>query len=93
MDYEINIILSVMAWPFMFYWTWGGLTSIDRIIGVAMTSAGSGSVMITQHILYSYPILGYIGVLGDVAAIFVTILLIGQFKLFKENEENQRNDT
>ena len=87
MDYEINIIISVIAWPFLWYWTWGSLTSIDRIIGVAMAGGNETFVMITQHILYSFPILGYIGVAGDVFGIFVTILLIGQFKLFKENEE------
>ncbi len=89
MDYEINIILSVMAWPFLWYWTWGNLTSIDLIVGVAMAGANGEYGMITQHILYSFPILGGIGVAGDIAAIFITILLIGQFKLFKENEENQ----
>jgi hypothetical protein len=92
MDYEINIILSVMAWPFFWYWTWGALTSIDRVIGMGMSSTGGTSTMITQHILYSFPVLGWIGMMADVAAVFVTVLLIGQFKLFKENEENQRSE-
>lgn len=90
MDYEINIIISVLAWPFLWYWTWGGLTSVDYVVGTAMAGVNGVSVMITQHILYSYPILGYIGIGGCVAAVFVTILLIGQFKLFKENEEEQK---
>ena len=90
MDYEINIILSVIAWPFLWYFTWGALTSIDRIVGVGMTSAGGTAMMITQHILYAFPILGGIGIGGDVAAIFVTVLLVGQFTLFKENEEQAK---
>ncbi|MCK9591375.1 MAG: PKD domain-containing protein [Methanoregula sp.] len=93
MDYEINIILSVLAWPFLWYWTWGALTSIDYIVGVSMAGVGSTSVMITQHILYSFPILGWIGVGGCVAAIFITTLLVGQFRLFNENEENQRSES
>lgn len=90
MDYEINIILSVIAWPFLWYFTWGALTSIDRIVGVGMTGVEWTAMMITQHILYTFPALGWIGVGGDVAAVFVTVLLIGQFNLFKENEEQAR---
>jgi hypothetical protein len=90
MDYEINIVVSILAWPFLWYFTWGALTSIDRIVGVGMTSVGGTAMMITQHILYTYPVLGGIGVGGDVAAIFVTVLLIGQFTLFKENEEKAK---
>jgi hypothetical protein len=93
MDYEIGIILSVMAWPFLWYFTWGCLTSIDRIVGVGMTNADGSTAMITQHILYTFPTLGWIGVAGDVAAIFITIVLIGQFDLFKENERNENKVT
>lgn len=89
MDYEISIILSVMAWPFLWYWTWGCLTSIDYIVGASITTVEWEAVMITQHILYTFPILGWIGVGGCVAAVLITILLIGQFKLFKEEEEDQ----
>ncbi|MCK9591459.1 MAG: hypothetical protein M0Q91_05550 [Methanoregula sp.] len=90
MDYEINIIISVLAWPFLMYWTWGGLTSVDYIVGLSMAGVNGTSVMITQHILYSFPILGWIGVGASVASFLVTILLIGQFKLFKEREEEQK---
>ena len=92
MDYEINIILSVIAWPFFWYWTWGAIKGIDRIVGTSMTTAGSTAIMITQHILYSFPVLGVIGVAADVAAIFVTVILVGQYNLFKDKEEaeNQR---
>ena len=95
MDYEINVILSVIAWPFLWYWTWGGLGSLDYIVGTGITSTfDTGdhimeTVMITQHIYYSFPILGWIGIAACVASVFITILLIGQFNLFKENEENQ----
>lgn len=90
MDYEVNIVISVLAWPFVWYWTWGGLTSIDYIVGVSMASVGGKSVMITQHIYYTYPILGWIGVGICIASVFVTILLIGAFRLFKENDEDQK---
>ncbi|MCK9591377.1 MAG: hypothetical protein M0Q91_05140 [Methanoregula sp.] len=90
MDYEINIIISVLAWPFFLYWTWGGLTSIDYIVGLSMAGVNGTSVMITQHILYSFPILGWIGVGASVASFLVTILLIGQFKLFNEKEDEQK---
>ncbi len=90
MDYEINIIISVLAWPFFIYWTWGGLTSVDYIVGLSMVGVNGTSVMITQHILYSFPILGWIGVGASVASFLVTILLIGQFKLFKEKDEEQK---
>ena len=92
MDYEINIIISVIAWPFFWYFTWGALTSIDRIAGVGMTSTGGTAMMVTQHILYTFPILGWIGIAADIAAIFFTVLLIAQFNLFKENEENQKQN-
>lgn len=93
MDYEINIIISVLAWPFFWYWTWGGLTTIDYIVGVSMIGVNGEGVMITQHIYYTFPILGWIGVGASVAAILVTVLLLGQFNLFKEREadQNQRN--
>lgn len=92
MDYEITIILSVLAWPFLWYWTWGSLTSVDRVIGAAMAGGNMTFVMITQHILYSFPILGWIGVGGDVFAVFITVLLISQFKLFKETEEKEKQN-
>lgn len=92
MDYEVNIILSVLAWPFLWYFTWGALTSIDKVIGVgAASSAGTGAaVFITQHILYTFPTLGWIGVAGDLAAVFITVILVAQFNLFKESEENAK---
>jgi hypothetical protein len=90
MDYEINIIVSVMAWPFLWYWTWGGLGSLDLIVGTAMTTTTNASILITQHILYSWWVLGWIGVAANVFAIGVTILLVAQFNLFKEKEEQER---
>jgi hypothetical protein len=87
MDYEINIILSVMAWPFCWYFTWGGLTSVDYIVGVGVTATCSDStIMMTQHILYSFWVLGYVGVAGCVFAAFITALLASQYKLFVDNE-------
>lgn len=87
MDYEVNIILSVLAWPFVWYWAWGGITSIDYVVGTALTATCSDStVMITQHILYSFWVLGWIGIGGSVFAAFVTALLVSQFNLFKDNE-------
>ena len=86
MDYEINIILSVLAWPFVAYWAWGGMTSIDYIAGVGMTTTATTTAMITQHILYSFWVLGIIGVAGCIFAVFVTALLASQYNLFKDNE-------
>ena len=86
MDYEVNIILSVLAWPFTGYWMWGGLTSIDYIAGVGMTTTATTTAMITQHILYSFWVLGIIGVAGCIFSVFVTALLVSQYNLFKDNE-------
>lgn len=86
MDYEINIILSVLAWPFIWYWTWGGMTSVDYIVGIGMTTTFNTTAMITQHIIYSFWVLGWIGIGGCVFAAFVTALLISQYNLFKDNE-------
>jgi LPXTG-motif cell wall-anchored protein len=87
MDYEINIILSVLAWPFVWYWTWGGLTTVDYVVGNGITSSCNDvTIMITQHILYSFWILGWIGVAGSIFAAFVTTLLVSQYNLFKDNE-------
>ena len=86
MDYEVNIILSVLAWPFVWYWTWGGMTSIDYIVGSAITYGNNTTAMITQHILYSFWVLGWIGVAGCIFAAFVTALLVSQYNLFKDNE-------
>jgi len=86
MDYEINVILSVLAWPFVWYCTWGGLTSVDYIVGVGITSTNNTTTMITQHILYSFWVIGFIGVAGCIFAAFVTALLVLQYNLFKDNE-------
>ena len=86
MDYEINIILSVLAWPFIWYWTWGGMTSVDYVVGIGMTTTLNTTAMITQHIIYSFWVLGWIGIGGCVFAAFVTALLAAQYNLFKDNE-------
>ena len=87
MDYEINIVISVLAWPFVWYWTWGGLTSVDYVVGNGITSSCSDvTIMITQHILYNFWLLGWIGVSGSVFAAFVTALLVAQYNLFRDNE-------
>ena len=87
MDYEINIVISVLAWPFIWYWTWGGLTSIDYVVGNGITSSCNDvTIMITQHILYSFWLLGWIGIAGSIFAVFVTVLLVSQYTLFKDNE-------
>lgn len=87
MDYEINIVISVLAWPFVWYWTWGGMTSVDYVVGNGITSSCSDvTIMITQHIIYSFWVLGWIGVAGSVFAAFVTTLLVSQYNLFRDNE-------
>lgn len=87
MDYEVNIILSVIAWPFFGYFAWGGMTSIDYIVGAGVTSTDTTIAMITQHILYTPWLLGWIGVMGFVASAFITALLASQYKLFVDNED------
>jgi hypothetical protein len=83
MDYEVSIIISVMAWPFCWVFTWGCLSTVDRIVGVVMAAAPDGTmVTVTQHILYSFWWLGVAGVGGSIFAIVSTILLITQFGLF-----------
>jgi hypothetical protein len=42
--------------------------------------------MITQHIIYSFWVLGWIGIAGCIFAAFVTALLVSQYNLFKDNE-------
>ena len=87
-DYESNILISVLAWPFVWYFTWGGLTSVDLIVGITATTVnGTASAFVTQHILYSWWVLGFIGALGSIFAAFVTALLVSQYNLFKDNEE------
>jgi hypothetical protein len=86
MDYEVNIILSLLSWPFIWYFTWGGLTSVDYIVGAGTTATTNMTAMITQHILYSFWVLGYVGVGGCIFAAFVTALLVSQYNLFKDNE-------
>lgn len=95
MDYEVNIILSVIAWPFFGYFTWGGMTSVDYVAGVGATATGSGTIaMITQHILYTPWLLGWIGLAGFIAAVFITTLLVSQYNLFRDNEnaESERRN-
>ena len=90
MDYELSIILSLLAWPFSWYFTWGAITSIDMIIGVTMTSTGGATMVVTQHILYTFPIIAWMGVSSDVAMILITALYIAQYRMFKEKEEKER---
>ena len=85
LDYEIDIIISVLSWPCIGYFAWSALrTGVDRVVGTAATSTDGISIVVTQHILYLFPLEGWIAVAGEVLAIFVTILLIGQYKMFKE---------
>jgi hypothetical protein len=87
MDYEVNIILSVIAWPFFGYFAWGGITSVDYVAGVGMAASSTGTIaMITQHILYSFWLLGWIGIGGFLASVAVTALLASQYKLFNDTE-------
>lgn len=96
LDYETNIVISVMAWPFCWYFAWGGLTSVDYIVGSGASANANLTAMITQHIIYTPWVLGLLGVFGSVFAVFVTTLLIAQYNLFKQREdeavarENQR---
>jgi hypothetical protein len=92
MDYEVNVILSIIAWPFFGYFAWGGMTSVDYIVGVGIAAAGTDIAMITQHILYSPWVLGWVGVMGFVAAAFVTALLVAQYSLFKDTEEQSAKE-
>jgi len=87
MDYEVNVVISVLAWPFCWYFTWGGLTSVDYIVGVGSAASSNLTATVTQHILYNFWLLGWIGVGGSIFAVFVTILLVSQYNLFKDNEE------
>lgn len=88
MDYEVNIIISILSWPFCWYFAWGGMTSVDYVVGVGVTATSSDTtIMMTQHILYNFWLLGLIGVVGSVFAVFVTALLASQYNLFNENEE------
>lgn len=86
-DYETDIVLSVLAWPFCWFFTWGCLTSVDKIVGVGITSVNGVAVMVTQHVLYSFWLEGWICVGGDIIAAFVTALLVSQFNLFKERQK------
>ena len=86
MDYEINIIISLLSWPFCWYFTYGGLTTVDYIVGTGAAANANLTSMITQHILYSFWVLGCIGVAGSLFAVFVTILLAAQYRLFQDNE-------
>lgn len=96
LDYETNIVISVMAWPFCWYFAWGGLTSVDYIVGSGASANANLTAMITQHIIYTPWVLGLLGVFGSIFAVFVTTLLIAQYNLFKQREdeavarENQR---
>jgi hypothetical protein len=90
MDYEVAIIISVMAWPFCWGFAWGCLTTVDRIVGVVMSTSGGTSVVVTQHILYSFWWLGIAAVGGSVFAIVSTILLIAQFKFFKSESSKDK---
>ena len=90
MDYESSIIVSVMAWPFCWVFMWGCLTSVDYIVGVVMTSTSGTSVVVTQHILYSFWWLGLAGVSGSIFAIIITILLITQFQMFQSAEPKDK---
>ena len=92
MDYEVNIILSLIAWPFFGYFAWGGMTTVDYIAGAGVTSTGTNTIaMITQHILYTQWALGLIGIMGFIAAVCITTLLASQYRLFNENEAEAKN--
>jgi hypothetical protein len=88
MDYEVNIVLSVLSWPFCWYFAWGGITSVDYIVGASSAATTNTTAMITQHIIYNFWLLGIIGVAGSIFAVFITSLLASQYKLFSDNEAN-----
>lgn len=86
MDYEVNIIISGMAWPFFAYFMWGGMTSIDYVAGMGVAANSNMIAAVTQHVLYTPWVLGIVGIMGFFASVFVTTLLIAQYRLFKDKE-------
>jgi hypothetical protein len=88
---EINTVISVLAWIPIAFCGYASF-AVDRMSSYGVTSQASEYVLLENHIIYSFPVIGIIMFVFLVVAIINTIRLIALNKMFTGDEGNYNND-
>lgn len=87
---EINTVISVLAWIPIAFCGYASF-AVDRMSSYGVTSQAGEYVLLENHIIYSFPVIGIVMFVFLVVAIINTIRLIALNKMFS-GEGNYNND-
>jgi len=88
---EINTVISVLAWIPIAFCGYASF-AVDRMSSYGVTSQQGEYVLLENHIIYSFPVIGIVMFVFLVVAIVNTLRLIALNKLFSGGEGNYNND-
>ena len=88
---EINIIISVLAWMPIAFCGYASF-AVDRMSSYGVTSQASEYVLLENHIIYSFPVVGILMFVFLVVAIINTVRLIAIHKIFTGESEGRYNN-
>jgi len=87
---EINTVISVLAWIPIAFCGYASF-AVDRLSSYGVTSQSGEYVLLENHIIYSFPVIGILMFVFMVVAIINTVRLITINKMFT-GEGNYNND-
>ena len=87
---EINTVISVLAWIPIAFCGYASF-AVDRMSSYGVTSQAGEYVLLENHIIYSFPVIGIVMFVFLVVAIINTVRLITLNKMFS-GEGNYNND-
>ena len=88
-ELEVEAIISIVSLIPISFCAWASFNGVDRIIGYGVTSQSGIYAMMTQHITYTFPIIGVIMAVFFVATIGNFLRILAQHKMFKIKEEQE----
>jgi amino acid transporter len=88
---EINTVISVLAWIPIAFCGYASF-AVDRLSAYGVTSQNGEYVLLENHIVYSFPVIGIVMFVFLVVAIVNTLRLLALNKLLSGGEGNYNND-